>query len=368
MKRIFIFLAVLSLFCIQASAETLYEQTLEGSGFEKVERTLGGATREYLEEYGIDPYNSDWIKQLTAGNLFTIIFDFLKSGAGNLGGALAVNIAVLLLWAVCGTFTDAASAAGGGVNTAFTAILTLSIIVPVLRLITSVSSAIKAGGVFMLSFVPLFCGITAATGNVATAAGSSALLLTAAEVTVQIIAFLIIPIASAELALAVSGSFSDVSPAMRLSLSIKKATGYIMTLTFTVFLGLLSIQTAISGAGDSVSLKAVKFMVGSFVPVAGSALSETISALGGSVKILQSGVGVYGIFAVLFTVLPVAAELILWRFTFFVGKAAGDMLGVGAGTKIITAVDNTVALLLGTILFVGALFIIALAVVLRVGV
>ncbi len=368
MKRILIFLVVLSLFCIPVSADTLYEQTLEGSGFERVEQALDNSTREYLEKYGIDPYNPDWIKQLTAGNLFTIIFSFLKSGAGNLGGALAVNIAVLLLWAICGTFTDADSAAGSGVNTAFTAILTLSIIVPVLRLITAVSSAIKAGGVFMLSFVPLFCGITAATGNVATAAGSSALLLTAAEVTVQIIAFIIIPIASAELALAVSGAFSEVSPAMRLSLSIKKATGYIMTLTFTVFLGLLSIQTAISGAGDSVSLKAVKFMVGSFVPVAGSALSETISTLGSSVKILQSGVGVYGIFAVLFTVLPVAAELVLWRFTFFIGKTAGDMLGVGVGTKIISAVDNTVALLLGTLLFVGALFIIALAVVLRVGV
>ena len=368
MKRIIVFLIVLSLFCVQANAETLYEQALDKAGFEKVEQSIDKDAKKLLENYGIDPYNTDWIGELTAGNLFTVIIDFLKSGVGSMGSALGANIAVLLLWAVFGTFANDLKTANGAVNIAFTAILTLSVTVPVLKLITSVSAAIKAGGVFMLSFVPLFCGITAATGGITTAAGSSALLLTAAEVTVQIIAFVIIPVASAVLALAIAGAFSEVSPAMRLSLALKKAIGYVMTLTFTVFLGLLSVQTAISTAADSVSLKTVKFMVGSFVPVAGSALSETISTLGSSVKILQSGVGVYGIFAVLFTVLPVAAELVLWRFAFFIGKTAGDMLGVGEGTKIISAVDATVALLLGTLLFVGALFIIALAVVLKVSV
>ncbi len=367
MKRILAVFVFICIFSFPAAADDLYEESLKSAGFEQVEDSLSDSARDYFRKYNIDAYDPNWVTEISGGNMFTVILDFFKNGTNEFKGALAVNIAVLLLWAVFGTFSDGAVALGG-VNTAFTAILTLSITVPVLRLITSVSAAIKACGMFMLSFIPVFCGITAASGNMQAAAGGSTLLLMAAEVTVQIIAFIIVPIASAELALAISGVLSEVSPALRLSTSLKKATGYIMTLTFTVFLGLLSVQTAINSAADSVSLKTVKFMVGSFVPVAGSALSETISTLGSSVKILQSGVGVYGIFAVLFTVLPVAAQLILWRLTFWAGKTASDMLGVPMGSKIIGAVDSTAALLLGVLLFVGALFIIALAVLLKVGV
>jgi stage III sporulation protein AE len=137
-----------------------------------------------------------------------------------------------------------------------------------------------------------------------------------------------------------------------------------MTFAFTVFLALLSIQTAINSAADTVTLKTLKFMVGSFVPVAGSALSETVSVLGGSIKILQSGVGVYGIFAVLFTVGPTAAQLIVWRIGLYISRVAAEMLGVPQAAKTVAAVDDTLSLLLGVILFVGALFIIALAVTL----
>jgi stage III sporulation protein AE len=217
----------------------------------------------------------------------------------------------------------------------------------------------------MLSFVPIYFGIAAAAGEVSVAASSGALLLAAAEVTVQIIAFASVPVASAQLALAVSGSLSEISPAVRLSSALKKAVGYIMTFAFTVFLALLSIQTAINSAADTVTLKTLKFMVGSFVPVAGSALSETVSVLGGSIKILQSGVGVYGIFAVLFTVGPTAAQLIVWRIGLYISRVAAEMLGVPQAAKTVAAVDDTLSLLLGVILFVGALFIIALAVTLR---
>lgn len=364
MKRLFILFCVVALLSgcsITANAESDYAALVENSGFEELTKEQPKEIQEYFRKYDID-YTAQSVKSLSAGTLFNIIFDFFSSGSEKVVAALAVNIAVMLLWAVFYTFaTDNVS----GVNIAFTALLVLCTVVPVLGTITAVANAVKAGGVFMLSFVPIYFGIAAAAGEVSAAATSGALLLAAAEVTVQIIAFGSVPIASAQLALAVSGSLCEISPALRLSSALKKTVGYIMTFAFTVFLALLSIQTAINSAADTVTLKTLKFMVGSFVPVAGSALSETVSVLGSSIKILQSGVGVYGIFAVLFTVGPTAAQLIVWRIGLYISRVAAEMLGVPQAAKTVAAVDDTLSLLLGVILFVGALFIIALAVTLR---
>lgn len=364
MKRLFILFCVVALFfgcSITARAESDYVALVEKSGFGEFLEKQPKEIKEYFRKYDVD-YSAQSVNALSGATLFNIIGDFFTSGTKRVAAALAVNIAVMLLWAVFYTFsTDNVS----GVNIAFTALLVLCTVVPVLETITAVSGAVKAGGVFMLSFVPIYFGIAAAAGEVSVAASSGALLLAAAEVTVQIIAFASVPVASAQLALAVSGSISEISPAVRLSSALKKAVGYIMTFAFTVFLALLSIQTAINSAADTVTLKTLKFMVGSFVPVAGSALSETVSVLGGSIKILQSGVGVYGIFAVLFTVGPTAAQLIVWRIGLYISRVAAEMLGVPQAAKTVAAVDDTLSLLLGVILFVGALFIIALAVTLR---
>lgn len=354
------------LFAVTASADGLYEEALENAGFEQIEQALPDTVKELFEKFEIDAYNSNFISEFSSDTVFSIIGEFLNGGINDIKISLSTNIAILILWAVFETFSHSLSS-DSGVNTVFSVILTLGITVPVLKLITSVSAAVKSGGTFMLAFIPVFFGITAVGGNAATAAGGSTVMLFAAEATVQIIAFITVPIASAGLALAISGALGDISPALKISLALKKATNYVLTLAFTVFLGFLSVQTAINSAADSVSLKTVKFMVGSFIPVAGSALSETVSALSGCIKMLQSGVGCYGIAVVAITVMPVAIQLVLWRLIFFAEKIAAEMFGLDIAVKSINAVDSISALLLGVVLFVGALFIIALAILLKAG-
>ena len=366
MKKFITVLILIFLFAFPVAADDLYESTLEASGFKEVYNNTPEAVTDFLEKKGIDAFSPDFVADLSAENLFSVILSFLREGTDDLGGALTANIAILLLWAIYTCFAEK-DAANDGVNTAFTIILSLSLTVPIIKLITATGAAIKSGGVFMLSFLPVFFGVTAASGAVQTVSSNSLTLLLACEITVQIIAFAVVPIACAELALAISGVFSDISPAFKLSSTLRRASTYVLTLTFTIFLGLLSVQTAISSAADSVSLKTAKFVVGSFVPVAGTALSETISTLGSSIKILQNGVGVYGIVAVLLTVLPTAAALLLWRLTLFAAKTTAEMLGLEKAVRLSSAVDGTLSMLLGVLLFVSALFIISLAILLKVG-
>lgn len=364
MKKIIVILILIFLLAIPARAEEVYDEFYEVSGMEDIYEDTPDAALDFFKEYNLSPSEPDFASELSAQNLFSVLFSYLKNGAESFLGVICANIAILLLWALYNCFVKEAS---DGVTTAFTVILTLNLAAPIISLISATGAAIKSGGVFMLSFLPVFFGVTAATGAARTAATSGSTLLIACEITVQIIAFAVVPVASSQLALSISGSFSEVSPAYKLAEALKKAGTFLLTLTFTIFLGLLSIQTTIGAAADSLSLKTAKFVVGSFVPVAGTALSETIATLGGSVKILQNGIGVYGIVAVLLAVLPTAAAILVWRLTLFLSKTAAEMLALPTATKLISAVEDTLSTLLGVLFFVGALFIISLSIILKVG-
>lgn len=364
MKKILTVLILICALTIPVSAEGLYNEFYEVSGMNEVYENTPETATEFFKEYNLDPASPDFTSDFGAQNLFSILFSYLRNGADLIIGSVCANFAIILLWALYSCFAENKKT---GIDFTFIVVLILNMCAPIISLITATGAAIKSGGMFMLSFLPVFFGVTAATGAVQTATGSGTTLLLACEITVQIIAFAVIPVASAQLALSVSGTLSDISPAQKLALSLKKASTYILTFTFTVFLGFLSIQTTISGAADSLSLKTTKFVVGSFIPVAGSALSETISTLHSSVKILQNGIGVYGIAVTLITVLPTAAALLSWKLTLFLSKTATDMFGLPIATRLISAVDDTLSMLLGVLLFVSALFIISLSLVLKVG-
>lgn len=363
MKKIIFILIFCLLLSPKAFADELYEKTLEASGFNEVYENSSNEIKEFFKAYDIDVFSPEFVSDIKTENLFSALFDFFKDASSEFGGSILINIVILLLWALYSSFATENT----GVNTAFTIISSLCLLAPLIKIISGVASAIKSGGAFMLSFLPVFFGLTASSGAVKTAAAGSTALLLACEVTVQIIAFLVVPIAYCELCLAISGSISEISPALRLSEALKKGCTFLMTLTFTIFLGFLSVQTAITSAADSLSLKTTKFVVGSFVPVAGSALSETVATLFGGLKILQNGVGVFGIIGVLIVVLPTLCALLLWKIGLTFSKITADMLGLSSASKLSEAIGGTLSLLLGVLLFVGALFIISLSVILKVG-
>lgn len=364
MKKFLVVIILIFALTFPVSAEGLYGEFYEASGMNEVYENTPEAATDFFKEYELDPTSPNFASDLGGKNLFSILFSYLKNGADLIIGSVCANFAIILLWALYSCFAENKKY---GIDTAFIVVLILNMCAPIISLITATGAAIKSGGMFMLSFLPVFFGVTAASGAAQTAATSGMTLLLACEVTVQIIAFAVIPVASAQLALAVSGTLSDTSPANKLAISLKKASTYLLTLTFTIFLGLLSVQTTIGAAADTLSLKTTKFVVGSFIPVAGTALSETISTLHSSIKILQNGIGVYGIVVTLITVLPTVAALLSWKLALFLSKTAADMFGLPIAAKLVSSVDDTISMLLGVLLFVSALFIISLSLVLKVG-
>ncbi len=374
MKKIAVFLMLFAFFCafsMSVSAEeSAYEQQYEAMEIEDIKSGIDDQSGEFLEQNGLDPADPEWYQGLTAENVFSHIGNFLKTGAKAPLTSGGIILAIMLLHsAICAFDTDKKIADSAAVC------CTLSVAAvaanPLWSAVCAARDAVSGSSTFMLSFVPIFSSLTALSGAGVTASSSGAVLLLAAETVSGVAAFLILPLMGCYLAISLCGGVSDNEGALggapALSDGIKKLSLWTLTLTTTVFLGVLGIQTAIGNAADSVTVKTAKYIVGTSVPVAGAALSEAAAAVTASMGLLRSSVGIYGVVAVAVIFLPIALELLLWRVTLGLLAAAGDMLSCGGISRLLRAADGMLSVLLGVLALVAAMFIVSLAVVITAG-
>ena len=245
----------------------------------------------------------------------------------------------------------------------FVPICVLVIFVPLFSLIDSAMTAAKAGGTFMLSFIPVYAGIMTVSGYGTTATGMSFLLLGASEAVSMLSSFVIVPLMGCYLSVGMISGVSKNGSSVALGELIKKTAMWILSITLTLFLGLLSMQTTINAAADGLSMKTIKFVLGSFVPVAGGAIAESLATVTASVKLLKSSICIYGVVAVCVIVLPVVLEMLIWRFVIFLLTAVEGLFGINLGTDIFKAADCVLSVLIGIMLFCAGLFIISLSIV-----
>lgn len=379
MKRkpfLFIFLFFLMLFFggwqnVWAAEEEMedpadiYAQQYEASGASDLSDALPEETREWLAQWGLDASDPTSAGELSFGNALDMIREFLVSGGKKPLTAAAAATAVILL---CALFSGAGSGLSGQeMQGAFSYISTLAvagvILLPMMSAAAGAISAIKAASVFMLSFVPVFAAILISAGKPLTAAGFQPLVLGAAQVVGQAAAFFLTPLTGMYMAVSMSAALAPSLKTGGFSEGIRKTASWILTLSMTLFTGLLGIQTAIQGSADGLAMKTTKFLTGTFVPVVGASVSEALSTVQGCLGILKTTVGVYAVAAVAALLLPILLELLIWRLVLSLLTALSDLFDLQAISGLLKAAGGAAALLTAICLCVGLTFIISAAVV-----
>lgn len=365
-RRILFMLVFCLAFSFSVSAEDVtadefYKQQYEISEADKLKDSLPQETEEFMSENGLTPEDPFFVNKLTYQNVFLHIWNFVKSGAkGPLLSSGAV-LAVILISSAVASFPAQEVSQTAKYATVISAAAV--IITPVYSVIKAGISAMQGCSVFMTAFVPVFAAVTAGSGKVATSVSMSALLLGAGQGVSFISNFAVLPLMGGYLAICICSAASPLIAKTGIADGIKKLAMWVMSLTSTIFIGILSIQTAVNGAADTLSLRTAKFIIGSAVPVAGAALSEALTTVTASMGLLRAGIGIYGVVACFIIFLPLLIELILWRIMLNITATIADLFSVGEISGILRGVDTVMAVLTGILLLTSAIFIISLTVV-----
>ena len=362
-RKIFLIFALVLLLPFNVSAENkdFYEKQYEISGIENIEGHLPEDAKEYINENEIIPDSEALTETLKPENVFSHIWNFIKSGAKTpIVSGLGILGVIIISSAIEG-WGETASAAAVRYATVISAVSVIAL--PVSSVITAGVEAMKGCAVFMTAFVPIFAAVTASAGNPVTSASMSALLLGAAQAVSFIANFIVIPLMGGYLAITIASSVSPVVSNSGIADGIKKLSFWIMSLTSTVFIGILSIQTALGASADGLSVRTAKFIIGSSVPVAGTVLSEALTTVTAAMGTLKASVGIYGVIACGVIFLPILAELFLWRLVLMITDSVSSLFSLGKISSVIKGIDSVMAVLIGIILLILAVFIISLTIV-----
>ncbi len=371
-RRIFS-LTVALLLCLSLSvgAQTteLYEEQLAASGAGDLVERLPADAQELLETLELDGFSQDGYTQLKLSAVLNSLLSLLQKNAAAPMGALLSILAVVVLSAMFGGLQGLADRSP--LRQTYHTVSVLAAAGLLLgsfgTLVRAVQAAVDSVNVFMLSFVPVYGVIVASGGSPTAAVSYQTTLLAAAELFTQGLRVAVLPILLVSLALGCVGTVADGFCLNAFSTTFYKTVLWGLGLFCTVFSGVLSVQQMVAAAGDSVSSRAVKFSLASFVPVVGGVLSEAYSTVMGCAGLLRSTVGGFGVVSMLAIILPPIVSCIGWSLCLSLGGNAAALFKLDALEKLCRCIGGAVRVLIAVLAVLGLMMIVSTSVIVFAG-
>ncbi len=337
-------------FCGFTASASELEYGLE-YGKEALESALTDEARDILDNEGITPETP---KTFSFSEALKKLLELLGNKAARPLRMLCGLCGVVLFCALAQN-----TACEGGLKTVLSAVGALCgagiAAGSMYELLQSSLTAISAAANFMVVFIPVLTGISAAMGHTLTAAAVNSAILGATQLFSQLAANFLAPLCGTILGISTAGAVHPQLKLEKISELVKKLVIWALSLLMTVFMGVLSLQTAVSAASDNAAIKTAKFMVSQGVPIIGGTVSDAVNTLHGGLAVLKSSVGTYGMIAAAAVILPVIAELLCYKLAAALSEALAEMFDLkeiaallkscGAVITIITAITFCVLLL-----------------------
>lgn len=187
---------------------------------------------------------------------------------------------------------------------------------------------LSAASVFITTFIPIFAGVISVMGRATTASAVNTVTLAATQLFSQLAVNFLAPLCGAITGLSIAGAVHPQLNLSRLGELVKKIVVWGLSLLMTVFMSILSVQTFVANSADSVFMRTAKFAVSSGVPIIGGTISDAVNTVHGSLEIIKSSVGTYGLIAAAVIILPTLINVICYKLSVTAAEAVSDVFGI----------------------------------------
>lgn len=336
---------------------------------EELEGALSEEVKEKMEEHNLNTLDQENFLGFKIGDFFSLIFDYCKAYFKTPLLLFANIVLIILLTALLNGFQ------GEFLNEQLKRVLSyvsvvavLAVLIkPLLGLFENLESVILTCNNFLVSFTPIFASIITLSGKGVSALTYSTLLFTFSQFVGFAIKAFIMPLLSIFLAFGVTGATSVSIQMKSITSGIKKCITTALGVLTTVFVAFLSLQTLVANAGDGVSVKAGKFIVGNFVPVIGGALSDAFASVYSYMGVIKSLVGSFGIVSMVLTFLPSLVQFALTYLFIYLAKMVSELLDINGISDLLDNVCTCLSIMLAVIICFAFLMIISVTIILVVG-
>lgn len=378
MKKIIVFFIFL-LFLIYPQANKtnaenysfndIYEEQMESSGANDLDKELPDDVREDLNDIDINGADLNDLKKVTPEKIFGKIFSMVEKEIPECSKSMFSILAVIMLCALVESFklSLGEKPLSGVVNVIGVLCICTMVIMPIAKNIEVMGKSLKATGNFMLCYVPIMAGIMVASGQAAAATSYNSIMLIINEFIVQITNLALIPVLNLFLSVSVAGALSTKIKLTGICDVFSKIIKWSLGLCMTVFVGVLGIQNVISAAADNAGNKAAKFIISGFVPIVGGALGDAFATVQSCVRTLKTGVGAFFIVGCGFIFLPIIIKCLSFMLSVNVCLAVGEIFDLSAIVSLLKGIAKVLSTMLAFTLCCLFALIVSTVLVLTVG-
>lgn len=228
-------------------------------------------------------------------------------------------------------------------------------------------NAINDMVLLMQALLPGLMVLLLAIGGITSSSLFKPLILGAISAISTLMKDLVLPLILISSVIGIVSNISEKLQVSKLSEFIRKGVIYIIGISITLFMGIMSIKGAIGSKIDGLTIRTAKFAVNKFIPIVGSFLSDTMETVVGCSMVIKNSVGIFGLLALfLITIIPIikiTSLILVYKFTIVVIEPIANKRIVNC----LSDISKSLTLLLATVAIVGIMFFIIITIIIGTG-
>ena len=340
-------------FALEEKTTDNYSSFYESSGADSLDDSLPDDVKDTIDSAGIDISNWQSMLSPSPKKIISMFADIARGSFKKpIKDMIIIAGVVVLVGLVKGT--AAAENFSEPLNIVIGCAVAITVFASSAGVISQGMSAVEATSDFMLALIPVLAGIITAAGNPTLALTYGSFAMAAAQAAAQTAGNIIMPLCGAFSAFGVSASLSPELKLIKLADMIKKLTIGVLSFIAAAFSAVLGLKSLLAGSADTLASKGIKLALSSAVPIVGS------------VSLLKSTVGVFGVIAVVMIDLPVVlqltARIILLKLLGVLSSSMGD----DTTGEVLDTLSSALTVINAAVIFTAALFIISTGIVISV--
>ncbi len=224
------------------------------------------------------------------------------------------------------------------------------------RVISSISSQMQI-------LFPILISLLVSIGSLSSVSIYNPLVAVLTTVIDLVFDKLLYPIFILILLFTILGNLTDTIKLGKLTNFFSSSFKWIVGIVFTLFSGFLSIQGITAGKFDSVSIKATKFAVKSYIPIIGSYVSEGMDYIVLGSVLLKNSIGLIAVFILFLTIISPIIKLIVFKLFLQLTSGILEMSGSDKISNFVSQLSKILVLPIVLILGVAFMYIITIALI-----
>ncbi|QOY36076.1 stage III sporulation protein AE [Anaerobacillus isosaccharinicus] len=220
---------------------------------------------------------------------------------------------------------------------------------------------------FMIALLPLLLALLASIGSLTSVALFHPLIIFLVNTSGLLIQHFVLPLLFLSALLSLVSTLTDHYKVSKLANLLRNISVGTLGIFLTVFLGVISVQGAVTAVADGITIRTAKFVTGNFVPVVGRVFTDAADTVMGASILLKNTVGIVGLAILLLICAFPAIKVLTLALIFNLAAAVLQPLGGGAIINSLSIIGKAVIFVFAALATVCLMFFLAITIMVAAG-